>query len=102
MVHVHRLCTCTIIHAYIMCTCSLKCRMYVYMILYVCENAKPWYILHAMCRTSNRKQGKKFVVVFVPQKAQHCIMRFNVSTICACTCTRGHCGFMNTECNRLV
>ena len=31
-------------------------------------------------RTSNRKQGKKFVVVFVPQKAQHCIMKFSVSS----------------------
>ena len=34
-----------------------------------------------LCRTSNRKQGKKFVVVFVPQKAQHCIMRFSVSAL---------------------
>ena len=32
-----------------------------------------------LCRTSVKKQGKKFKVVFVPVKTMHCVKRFSVS-----------------------
>ena len=32
------------------------------------------------CRTSGKKHGKKFKVVFVPIKSLHCVMRFRVSS----------------------
>ena len=32
-----------------------------------------------LCRTSSKKQGKAFIIVFVPQKSQPCVTRFQVS-----------------------